>query len=178
VLTYSAKLANGTALPTWLTFNPTTRTFAGTPAAANIGSLNITVTATDKAGLTATNSFALNVAAPSSASFTTATNFAVGQEPFFVKVGDFNKDGFSDVATVNHTSNNISILLGNGTGSFNTATNFAVGTQPFSLTIGDFNKDGNPDVATANYQDNNISVLLGNGLGGFSADFADNSRLK
>jgi hypothetical protein len=37
-------------------------------------------------------------------------------------------------------SNNVSILLGTGTGSFGTpATNFAVGTLPQSVAVGDFN---------------------------------------
>jgi Ca2+-binding RTX toxin-like protein len=65
-LTYSASLANGTALPSWLTFDATTRTFSGTPDDADIGSLAIKVTATDPAGLAASASFnvAVNGVAP------------------------------------------------------------------------------------------------------------------
>ena len=44
-LHYQAALADGDALPTWLTFTPATRTFSGTPPAA--GLLRIEVTATD-----------------------------------------------------------------------------------------------------------------------------------
>lgn len=61
VLSYTAKLANGNQLPTWLTFNPTTRTFAGTPAAGNVGDLGIVVNATDKGGLTVADNFNLVV---------------------------------------------------------------------------------------------------------------------
>ena len=61
VLSYSAKLANGDPLPTWLTFNPATRTFAGTPGASNVGKLGITVTATDQAGLKVADGFDLNI---------------------------------------------------------------------------------------------------------------------
>ena len=44
----SATLADGSALPSWLTFNPATRTFSGTPPLASVGSvLDIKVTATD-----------------------------------------------------------------------------------------------------------------------------------
>ena len=44
----SAKLADGSALPSWLTFNPATRTFSGTPLLASVGSvLDIKVTATN-----------------------------------------------------------------------------------------------------------------------------------
>jgi len=49
------------------------------------------------------------------------------------------KQNFLDLAVVNEGSNNVSILLGTGTGSFGTATNFAVGSQPRSVTVGDFN---------------------------------------
>ncbi|MCT7960571.1 DUF4347 domain-containing protein [Laspinema sp. D1] len=46
-LTYSATLDNDNPLPSWLSFNPTTRTFSGTPTVNHIGSLNIKVTASD-----------------------------------------------------------------------------------------------------------------------------------
>ncbi len=64
-LTYSATLADGSALPSWLTFNPTTRTFSGTPAAANVGTLNIRATATDLGALAASETFTITVGAPS-----------------------------------------------------------------------------------------------------------------
>jgi Ca2+-binding RTX toxin-like protein len=57
VLTYSATLSNGVALPTWLTFDPATRTFSGTPTNAEVGSLNLKIKATDKAGATAEDTF-------------------------------------------------------------------------------------------------------------------------
>ena len=44
-LTYSAKKADDSALPTWLTFTDTTRTFSGTPTAA--GTVSVKVTASD-----------------------------------------------------------------------------------------------------------------------------------
>lgn len=57
-LAYSASLAGGTALPSWLVFNAATRTFSGTAA----GSLQLRVVATDTAGASAQDTFALNVA--------------------------------------------------------------------------------------------------------------------
>ena len=61
VLTYSATLENGNALPSWLTFNPTTRTFSGTPTNSNVGNLNIKAIATDKAGATVSDTFTIRV---------------------------------------------------------------------------------------------------------------------
>jgi hypothetical protein len=59
-LTYSANLANGQALPAWLTFNAATETFSGTaPAAAQ--TLGILVTATDSSGLSVSETFSATV---------------------------------------------------------------------------------------------------------------------
>ena len=60
-LTYSARLTNGAALPTWLTFNPTTRAFTATPSNANIGYGDVAVTVTDHAGATASDVFRITV---------------------------------------------------------------------------------------------------------------------
>ena len=50
-LTYSAKQKGSSDLPGWLSFNPSTRTFSGTPRNGhNLGRLTIVVTATDGAG--------------------------------------------------------------------------------------------------------------------------------
>ncbi|NCS05072.1 MAG: VCBS repeat-containing protein, partial [Microcystis aeruginosa G13-11] len=82
----------------------------------------------------------------------------VGSRPRSVTVGDFNGDGKSDLATANSYSNNVSVLLGTGTGSFGAAT--TVGINPRSVTVGDFNGDGKSDLATTNGSTNNVSVLL------------------
>ena len=39
-LTYSATLADGSALPSWLSFDPATQTFSGTPLNEDVGALN------------------------------------------------------------------------------------------------------------------------------------------
>jgi Ca2+-binding RTX toxin-like protein len=46
-LTLTATLENGDPLPDWLTFDPATGAFSGSPTDGDIGSLNITVTAND-----------------------------------------------------------------------------------------------------------------------------------
>jgi len=61
VLTYSATLSDGTALPSWLSFNTTTRTFSGTPTNDNVGSMSLKVTATDTTGAKANTIFNVNV---------------------------------------------------------------------------------------------------------------------
>ncbi|MDD2927005.1 putative Ig domain-containing protein, partial [Rhodoferax sp.] len=63
-LAYSVLLADGSALPTWLNFNPSTQTFTGTPLSTELGTLNLVVTATDAAGASASASFSVTVTAP------------------------------------------------------------------------------------------------------------------
>lgn len=60
-LSLSATLANGSPLPTWLTFNPNTQTFSGTPTNAAAGNLSLRVTATDGSGATVTNDFNIGI---------------------------------------------------------------------------------------------------------------------
>ena len=101
----------------------------------------------------------------------TGSPFTVGSVPGSVVVADFNDDGIQDLATANTGSNNITVLLGNGTGGFSPSTGspFAAGSGPVGIATADFNGDGIPDLVSANNGDNDITVLLGNGSGGFSA---------
>ncbi|MEH2279824.1 MAG: VCBS domain-containing protein [Nostoc sp.] len=60
-LTYTATLDNGNALPSWLTFNATTRIFSGTPVAANVGTIGVKLTAKDNSNATVSDIFNLTV---------------------------------------------------------------------------------------------------------------------
>ena len=60
-LNYSATLANGSALPTWLAFDPGMCTFSGTPPLGSAGVTSIKVTATDAGGLSISDEFDLVV---------------------------------------------------------------------------------------------------------------------
>jgi hypothetical protein len=62
-LTYTAALANGQALPGWLTFNAALDWLSGV-APSTAETLNITVTATDTNGLSVADTFAATILAP------------------------------------------------------------------------------------------------------------------
>jgi hypothetical protein len=62
-LKYSAQLANGQALPSWLSFNPATETFSGTTPSSAIGPLSLKVTATDTSGLSSSETFQVQLLA-------------------------------------------------------------------------------------------------------------------
>ncbi len=61
-LSYSASLDNGNSLPSWLTFNPNTRLFSGTPRNIDIGTQSIKVTVNDDNDGQVSNTFNLTVA--------------------------------------------------------------------------------------------------------------------
>jgi hypothetical protein len=56
-LTYTATKGDGTALPAWISFNAATRTFSGTPAVGDVGTLTVMVTADDGHGGTVADTF-------------------------------------------------------------------------------------------------------------------------
>jgi FG-GAP-like repeat len=92
-------------------------------------------------------------------SFIARRDFGAGSTPLSVAVGDFNGDGFQDLAVANAGSNSVSVVLDNGDGTFQTAVNFGAGTFPGSVAVGDFNGDGIQDLAVTSIQ---VSVLINN----------------
>jgi hypothetical protein len=83
--------------------------------------------------------------------FSAPDNFAAGgPQPQSVAMGDLNGDKRPDLAVANQNSNNVSVLLGDGTGRFGAPTSFPVGDEPVSVAVGDLNGDGRPDLAATN----------------------------
>lgn len=105
--------------------------------------------------------------------FTAATNYNVGIEPFGICAGDFNGDGSVDLVVANADSNNISVLLnnGNGSGIYATAVHYATAQGCSGVCSGDFNNDGFLDLVAVNATPSVVSVLLnkGDGTGTFYA---------
>ena len=56
-LTYAATKSDDSALPAWLSFAATTRTFSGTPQAADVGTVSVKVTASDGNGGSVSDTF-------------------------------------------------------------------------------------------------------------------------
>jgi len=121
--------------------------------------------------LSATQPETVNAGVVDAYSAASGSPIGVGTFPVWVAVADFNNDGIQDLAVINQSNNNVSILLGNGSGGFTASgtSPFATGTHPTSLATGDFNGDGNTDLAITNSIDDTVTILLGNGSGGFTA---------
>ncbi len=98
----------------------------------------------------------------------------VGGNPLDVVVGDFNADGAADLAVADFTTQQVSVLLGNGDGTFQAVKAYPTGANPSSIVMADFNGDGRMDLALTSTPlgsapGNLVSLLLGNGDGSFGA---------
>jgi hypothetical protein len=96
LFSWGAKLSNGSPLPAWVSLDAATGTFSGTPADGDVGSLSIDVTATDRGGVSAGDTFALtvtNVNDPPTVAQPIPDQIAEEATPFQFTVPDF---AFSD----------------------------------------------------------------------------------
>lgn len=110
-------------------------------------------------------------------------NLAFDTAPGAIASGDFNEDGYPDLATGN-IGGSVSVVLSDPTyRMFYKVDKYPILDKPESLVIGDFNEDGHLDIAAANRSvkvsddpsifRGYVSILFGDGTGGFpvSTDF-------
>ena len=85
-------------------------------------------------------------------SFAAPVNYATGNRPRRITVGDVNRDSVLDILTANENSNSISVLLGNGNGTFQAKVDLnPIGTQPYDVQLADFNGDNKLDIVAVNF---------------------------
>jgi hypothetical protein len=91
-------------------------------------------------------------------SFGTATKTAMNSGPYYLTIGDFNRDGKTDIISANNGNTTVGLLLGNGAGGFAAATYYTVGGNAIFATEGDINGDDQVDLTAVTA--NGLSVLL------------------
>jgi FG-GAP-like repeat len=107
-------------------------------------------------------------------SFTGPANFAAGEHPRSVALGDFTGDGNLDAA-VAIADFHVAVLFGDGSGGFGPPALFSVGPGRSGLAnysavaVGDLNRDGHLDLACAGQGTSSVSILLGDGTGQLAA---------
>jgi hypothetical protein len=86
-----------------------------------------------------------------------------------VALADLNGDSHLDLLVANEQSDNLTVLLGDGTGRFTAAPGspVAAGHMPNDIALGQIDGDGALDLAVANHDAHSLTVLLGDGRGGF-----------
>ncbi|HEV3479194.1 MAG TPA: VCBS repeat-containing protein [Gaiellaceae bacterium] len=110
-------------------------------------------------------------AARLTAAFAPSGLIAVDSSPCAFAVAMLDQDDDLDLAVTDCTSDQVTILLGDGAGHFQRAAGspVAVGSRPSSIASADFDNDGNADLAVTSDRGKNLTILLGNGSGNFRA---------
>jgi FG-GAP-like repeat/Bacterial Ig-like domain (group 3) len=92
--------------------------------------------------------------------FGAATKYTMNSAPYYLTIGDFNRDGSPDIISANNGGNNVGVLLNasNGNGTFGSATYYGVGAGSIFANAGDINGDDRVDLTAVT--NNGLSVLL------------------
>ena len=83
-----------------------------------------------------------------------------GQRPIGIAAGDFNGDGFADLAVTDLLSLRVTLWRGIGDGTFDSPQRFDVRNGATWLTVDDLDGNDTPDLVVANMASANVSVLL------------------
>jgi hypothetical protein len=91
-------------------------------------------------------------------SFGTATKITMNSGPYYLTIGDFNRDGITDIISANNGNTTVGLLIGKAGGGFNAATYYTVGGNAIFANEGDINGDDQVDLTAVTA--NGLSVLL------------------
>ncbi len=148
-LTYSATLDDDNSLPDWLTFDPNTLSFSGTPTTENVGELKIKVEATDASEGKVSDTFNLKVISSNSAPIiaNSLADVSTDEDEFFSwqiapnAFSDPDYDSLSYSASLENGNLLPSWLQFNPTTLlfFGTPRNANVGPESIKITVNDGN---------------------------------------
>ena len=93
-----------------------------------------------------------------------------------IDVGDFDRDGWPDLAVAG--IDDVTLMLGQGGGTFSAVASYPVGDSAQSVTHADFDEDGKDDLAATSV--GGVTILLGRGDRTFESAtrFGDGHRVK
>jgi hypothetical protein len=78
--------------------------------------------------------------------------------PYYLTIGDFNRDGKLDIISANNGNATVGIMLGTGTGTFGAMTYYPVGSGDIFANVGDINGDDRVDITAVT--GTGLAVLL------------------
>lgn len=91
-------------------------------------------------------------------SFGSPTKITMNSGPYYLTIGDFNRDGITDIISANNGNTTVGLMLGKGGGAFNTPTYYTVSAGAIFANEGDINGDDQVDLTAVT--GNGLSVLL------------------
>jgi hypothetical protein len=98
----------------------------------------------------------------SSGGFSAPTYFSTTSSAQDIALGDFNRDGRTDLVAVTQNYNNITVLMGNGDGTFGGAIDLhSSANGSTSVTVADLDGNGWDDIAVAAASGTNVDIYYG-----------------
>ena len=113
-----------------------------------------------------------NISASGNISFNGPVKIATPSTPIGIGIGDFDKNGWLDIATANHGNGTISIFTNKGifnsisTNNFNPRFGLITGSNPITIDVADLDGDSKSDIVVGNYGSNSVSIFKNNYISG------------
>lgn len=116
--------------------------------------------------------FTVAIGNPTPGTFVAGTTVTAADADCVI-AGDWNHDGWPDLAATSYSPNDrLYVIMNNGAGQFLTPVVYTTGPDPRSIASGDYDSDGDLDLAVSNIgslgSNNGVGVYLNQGNGSFT----------
>ena len=113
-----------------------------------------------------------NISTSGNISFNSPVKLTTPSTPIGIGIGDFDKNGWLDIVTVNYDNNSLSIFSNKGIFNTLSASNFnapfklITGLNPITIDVADLDGDSKVDIVVGNYSSRNVSIFKNNYVSG------------
>ena len=124
-----------------------------------------------------------NISTSGNISFSSQIKIATPSTPIGIGIGDFDRNGWLDIATANHGNGTVSIFTNKGifnaisTNNFNPRFGLITGLNPITIDVADIDGDSKSDIVVGNYGSNSISIFKNNYISGTLATSTFSTKL-
>jgi len=113
-----------------------------------------------------------NISTSGNISFNSPVKLTTPSTPIGIGIGDFDKNGWLDIVTVNYDNNSLSIFSNKGIfntlspSNFNAPFKLITGLNPITIDMADLDGDSKVDIVVGNYSSRNVSIFKNNFVSG------------
>jgi hypothetical protein len=113
-----------------------------------------------------------NISTVGNISFSSPVKLTTPATPVGIGIGDFDKNGWFDIAIANHGNSTVSIYSNKGiynsisTNNFNPRFELITGLNPITIDVADIDGDSKSDIVVGNYGSNSVSIFKNNYISG------------